>query len=104
MNRWHVRLAFLVVAFARFAFSPQARAACQEGCLTNDNTVLGDDALYSNIDGGDNTATGVGALYSNTEGWDNTASGLNALYSNTTGQSNTASGFAALEFNTDAYS
>src|SRR4030095_9745163 len=25
--------------------SPQARAVCQEGCLTSQNTVLGDDAL-----------------------------------------------------------
>jgi hypothetical protein len=32
-----------------FALSPQARAVCQEGCLTNDNTVLGDNALLNTI-------------------------------------------------------
>jgi hypothetical protein len=30
-----------------FVLSPQARAVCQEGCLTNQNTVLGDDALLN---------------------------------------------------------
>src|SRR4030095_8127455 len=30
-----------------FALAPQARAACQEGCLTNENTALGDDALLN---------------------------------------------------------
>ena len=40
-------LAFALCAFACFAFSPEADAACQEGCLTNNNTVLGDDALLN---------------------------------------------------------
>ena len=31
-----------------FGLSPQARAVCQEGCLTDNNTVLGDDALLNN--------------------------------------------------------
>ena len=31
-----------------FGLSPQARAVCQEGCLTNNNTVLGDNALLNN--------------------------------------------------------
>ena len=34
-----------------FGLSPQARAVCQEGCLTNNNTVLGDDALLNNTTG-----------------------------------------------------
>ena len=61
-------------AFACFALSPQARATCQEGCLTNDNTALGDDALLSST-GSDNTAIGFNALYSNTDGINNTAIG-----------------------------
>src|SRR5437879_10319098 len=39
--------------------SPQARATCQQGCLTNQNTVLGEDALISNTGGDDNTAIGL---------------------------------------------
>jgi hypothetical protein len=57
------------VTLACFALSPQARATCQEGCLTNDNTVLGDDALLNNS-GNDNTAIGFNALVNNTTGND----------------------------------
>src|SRR5437773_11012104 len=65
MNRSPLR-AFLLVplVLACFAISPQARAVCQVGCLTNQNTVLGDDALL-NITGTDNTAIGFNALLSN---------------------------------------
>src|SRR5437016_3254788 len=91
--------AFALFMFACFAFSPQAGATCQEGCLTNANTVLGDDALTSNT-GTDNTAAGSQALFSNTTGSFNTASGTAALFSNTTGFSNTATGFEALYSNT----
>src|SRR5438132_3492937 len=91
--------AFALFMFACFAFSPQAAATCQEGCLTNANTVLGDDALTSNT-GTDNTAAGSQALFSNTTGSFNTASGTAALFSNTTGFSNTATGFEALYSNT----
>src|SRR5213592_4067348 len=55
------RLALLLIpfAFACSALSPQAQAACQEGCDTaNDNTFLGDDALVNNTIGFNNTATG----------------------------------------------
>ena len=75
-----------------FGLSPQARAVCQEGCLTNDNTVLGDDALLNNTTGIDNTAIGFNALFSNTTGCGNTAIGVDALCSNTTGVGNTATG------------
>ena len=107
----------LVLAFAWFALSPHARATCQEGCLTNNNTVLGDDALlnntgeantatgfqalFNNTTGAFNTANGWHALYSNTDGFNNTAMGLNALLSNTTGNDNTATGNSALLFNTN---
>ena len=85
-----------------FGLSPQARAACQEGCFPNDNTVLGDNALLNHT-GLNNTAIGFQALTSNTTGYGNTATGFQALTSNTTGGSNTASGFQALTSNTTGY-
>jgi hypothetical protein len=84
-----------------FALSPQAHAACREGCdLTLFNTFLGSDALTSNTTGTENTATGSGALTLNTTGFDNTAIGSIALFSNTTGRNNTAVGEGALFLNT----
>src|SRR5215831_6243926 len=74
------------------ALSPQARAVCQDACLTNSNTVQGDDALISLTTGTDNTAIGQGGLNANTTGDFNTAIGSNALLNNTIGTSNTASG------------
>jgi hypothetical protein len=99
MNRPPLR-GFLLIPFvlACFALSPQARAVCQEGCLTRQNTVLGDDALLNNT-GPNNTAVGFDALLSNTTGADNTANGGRALFSNTTGNENTAIGFDALNLN-----
>jgi hypothetical protein len=82
-----------------FALSPHARAVCQEGCLTNQNTVLGEDALSNNTGPG-NTAIGFNALINNTTGVFNTANGFQALYSNTTGSANTANGWQALYSNT----
>jgi len=92
MNRSPLR-AFLLIPFvlACFALLPQARADCQEGCLTNENTVLGEDALLNNT-GFFNTAIGFNALQSNTTGSWNTAIGDSALASNT-GSDNTANGF-----------
>ena len=83
-----------------FGLSPQARAVCQEGCLTNNNTVLGDDALVNNTSGDSNTAIGFQALQANTTGDDNVVLGYRALTSNTTGTFNTATGFEALQRNT----
>jgi len=59
---------FLLIALGWLALAPQARGACQEGCLTIRNTVLGDDAFFSNTTGFDNTANGFSALYGNTTG------------------------------------
>ena len=100
VNRAHVRLAFLLMALACFALSPGARAVCQEGCDTNSNTFLGEDALIANTTGNRNTATGFQALLSNTTGLENTAIGHAALYFNTTGGVNTAVGANALQDNT----
>jgi hypothetical protein len=103
INRSSGRLALLLIPLAGFwfAFAPQARAVCQQGCLTNANTVLGDDALILNTTGFQNTAFGSQALLSNTTGLDNTAIGARALESNTTGSDNTAIGFNALLNNTN---
>ena len=92
--------ALALFALACFAFSPQARAVCQEGCLTSFNTVLGDDAFLNNNTGYNNTAIGAVALQSNTIGGGNTAIGTSSLSKNTTGFNNTANGGSALGFNT----
>src|SRR5205823_2298211 len=89
----------IALTLAYFALSPQARAVCQEGCLTNQNTVLGDDALLNNT-GSVNTAIGFQALNQNTTGNGNTAIGFSALHSNTTGRNNTADGQNAMRNNT----
>ena len=123
MNRSPLRRGFLLIPLVLgcFALAPQARAVCQDGCLANDNTVLGDDALislttgfsntalgfdalFSNTIGRENTATGAQALQDNTEGYDNTAIGFGALSSNTTGVDNTATGVLALNGNTTGFS
>ena len=97
-----LRLGFLLIPLALgcFALSPHARAVCQEGCLTNNNTVLGDDALFSVTTGFDNTALGFEALFSLTTGSANTATGWTALQNNTTGFNNTANGSNSLARNT----
>src|SRR5256886_4828557 len=95
-------LLLITLAFACFALSPQARATCQNGCLTNENTVLGDDALLNNS-GSANTAIGFEALFSNTTGTGNTAHGWSSLHSNTTGLNNTATGGSALNNNTTGF-
>src|SRR5438093_6461119 len=92
-------LFFTAIALACCALCPQARATCQEGCLTNNNTVLGDDALLNNT-GSFNTAIGANALISNTTGSLNTALGEEALVSNTTGTENVAIGDASMFKNT----
>jgi hypothetical protein len=79
-----------------FWLSPQARAVCQEGCLTDENTVLGDDALFSLTTGERNTAIGSDALFANTTGVVNTAIGNGALSHLVNGQQNTAIGDDAL--------
>jgi hypothetical protein len=102
MNRTPCQLGLLLIllVLACFALSPQARAICQDGCLTNQNTVLGDDALINNTTGDGNTAVGFIALSSNTTGRQNVAIGYNALSSNVSGIVNVAIGPNALSSNT----
>jgi Chaperone of endosialidase len=90
----------LALALTCLALAPAARAVCQEGCDTNSNTFLGDDALLNNTIGSHNTAIGFQALFSNKTGGDNTAIGYKALYSNSIGADNTANGTLALNSNT----
>jgi hypothetical protein len=97
------RSLFIIPLLASLALSPTGRSACQEGCLTNQNTVLGDDALLSNTTGVSNTAIGFNALYGNTQGINNTAIGGTALFSNTNGFDNVAVGYGALLSNTTGY-
>src|SRR6266513_5139401 len=114
-------LPLIPILLACFALSPTAYATCQRGCLTDGNSVLGDDALinnsevgdfqtalgfqalFSNTQGFNNTATGYQALFYNISGWDNTAVGSRALYSNTGGFDNTAIGISALISNTGGF-
>ena len=101
IGRSPLRLGFLLIPLVLicFALSPNSKAVCQEGCLTNNSTVLGDDALLNNL-GFYNTAIGVDARTSNTTGISNTATGNQALSHNTTANDNTATGSAALASNT----
>jgi len=91
MKNQNINFFVVQLVLACFALSPQAQAICQEGCLTNSNTVLGDDALLNNI-GIDNTAIGYQALFSHSgpNGNYNTAIGVQALYNNTGGLSKAA--------------
>ena len=101
-NRSAWRRGFLLIplSLVSIALSPQARASCQEGCLTSDNTALGDDTLVNNTTGYSNTAIGSLALSANILGFENTAIGRTALNQNTTGGWNTAIGVGALFSNT----
>jgi hypothetical protein len=113
-----ILLPVLIALMLACLLSPGARAVCQQGCLGDQNTVLGHDALThlgdlavantatgylaleQNTDGGQNTGIGAFALQFNTIGTQNTATGYGALAFNTTGQYNTASGRSALVTNT----
>ncbi len=86
-------------ALAYLVATSAVQADCQEGCLTNNNTALGESALLNNRNG-NNTAIGYLALFSNTNGFNNTATGDTALDSNATGSANTANGAGALFMNT----
>jgi hypothetical protein len=81
-------------------FRRKREPLAKKGCLTNENTVLGDDALFNNTTGFENTAVGFNALLSNTTGLQNTAIGFSALWSNIEGFGNTATGLNPLHDNT----
>jgi hypothetical protein len=91
---------FIALAFALFALSPPARGACMEGCLTDENTVLGEDALLSLTTGTENVALGYHALQGTTTGLNNTATGHSSLSANSVGFNNTANGWHSLQITT----
>jgi hypothetical protein len=93
---WRAFVLTLAFTVACFALSPPARAVCEEGCLNGENTVLGEDALFSLTTGTENVALGYEALQNTTTGLNNTATGHSALASNTVGFNNTAHGWHAL--------
>ncbi len=70
-SHWPLLLLLIPLAIACSALSPQARATCQDACLTNDNTVQDDDAVISNTSDLNNTTMGFVALDSDTTGSDN---------------------------------
>jgi hypothetical protein len=92
-------LTTIILSFA----GRSAWAVCQDGCLTDENTVQGDDALIGLTTGFGNTAVGFNALFSNATGNFNTAVGAEAL-ANNTAAGNTAVGFSALTSNTSGLS
>jgi trimeric autotransporter adhesin len=99
LQRLLVGQVLLMFVLGCFALSAQAQTTCQQGCLSNHNTVLGSDALLNNTGIG-NTATGSAALHDNLFGPQNTATGARALERNQTGKQNTACGYGALSKNT----
>ena len=112
MKNRHTKFATILLALALAWLAPAARATCQEGCLSNFNKALGEDALLNTgsvantvvgFNAGrslvagkdDNTAIGEYAPPSDLVGSFNNAVGLAVLYSNQE-QGNTAIGFAAM--------
>src|SRR5438045_9166093 len=75
IGRSPLRLGFVLIPLACFALSPPARATCREGCSSNDNTFLGEEALGSNTTGSRKTAVGFNALLVSTITNVSTASG-----------------------------
>jgi uncharacterized coiled-coil protein SlyX len=92
----------LAGAIACLVLSPQTEAVtpAPTGGYLNDNTAVGENALFSLTTGIDNVAAGYEALFSDTTGSFNTCLGYHALYSNTTGTRNTATGNTAMSHNT----
>jgi Chaperone of endosialidase len=76
------------------------------GFYPEENTALGQDALFNYLTGGigQNVAIGYNAMFSNTEGSSNTGVGDQALRSNLTGEANVALGYVALYNNTSGSS
>jgi len=92
--------ALVAVTLTCFALSPQARAACLDGCNNSlFNVFQGNDALINNTTGAGNTALGFRSLFANTDGSFSTGVGAGALVLNN-GSSNTAVGTVALLLNT----
>ena len=92
----------LLIALVSLAIVPALHAVTPppDGGYPNQNTAVGDDALFSLTTGDSNTAIGLDALYFTTTGYSNTAVGVRALQSNTRGGGNTSVGVVSLFHNT----
>src|SRR5262249_1230751 len=88
-------VAVLSFSLAWLICVPEVRAACQEGCDSNSNVFLGEDALISNTLGVANVAIGSKALTSNAASSLNTAMGAGALQNLVRGGFNIACGTEA---------
>jgi hypothetical protein len=104
MNRSPWRRGFLLIPLivgVAFFWLPQlTHAQCPQICDANNNTALGNHALFNDTTGGVNTAIGLFALANNAAGNFNTANGGEALELNQIGNNNTANGEGALFANT----
>ena len=91
-------IALFLIALACFALSPAVRAVSPPptGGYPNQNTAVGEDALFNLTTGNANTAVGFQALFNLTQGIGNTAVGDLALSGQTEGIFNTAIGLQAL--------
>src|SRR2546423_2075470 len=100
---YRARFLRLVLAGTWLVLLPLARAVDPppDGGYPDENTALGEDALFNLILGSTGANTGIGfqALYNNTTGGGNTGVGDNVLHSNTTAGGNTATGYWALHEN-----
>ena len=93
---------FLVVASFAVLSVALAVTPPPEGGYFNEDTALGQDALFSlpSDAPGQHTAIGFQAMYNNTYGAQSVAVGDGALFSNTLGDGETAIGYWALHSNT----
>lgn len=99
---YYSALFLTTLGFALVALAPiSAVEPPPGGGYPEQNTALGEDALFSLAPAGDsNTAIGFQALYNDTDGSNNTAVGSNALHNNITGGANVGVGHQALDANT----
>jgi hypothetical protein len=121
INRSPLRCGFFTVAIALcwLALSAPLEAGCPNppGICFNQNTAVGEDALFNvttgvwnvgvgfralfnTADGNQNTGVGFQSLFNNISGDHSTAVGGQALYNNTTGNDNVGIGFNTLFTNT----
>ena len=119
-RRCRTSLILLTSALAWFAFSPPARAVCEDTCLGNYNTAQGEDALFSasltapvirpwvlmpsiaTQQGPKTPPLVLEHSLATRSASRNTANGTDALHWNTTGNYNTANGANALYSNASA--
>jgi len=90
------------MALCWFALSPTLEAGCPNppGICFNQNTAVGEDALFNVTTGVWNVGVGFRALFNTTDGNQNTGIGYQALFNNVSGDHSVAIGGLALANNT----